>query len=173
MEVLSKILAEFFAESFWTVRSKSLLIGFFKFWLKIFHVGDLGFEFVNQEFLNGKDFIGTFDLFGFEIGAAIIEKFLVGGDLSFGNLISLEKFFKIILYVAGFLVFLTFVELSTKQVLNLALVELFLLNVVFPEFEILFMNGLIFVGINDKLDTGVKWFEHFIKGRNISFLDLD
>jgi hypothetical protein len=35
------------------------------------------------------------------------------------------------------------------------------------------MNGLVFVGINYKLDTGVKWFEYFIKGGDVGFLDLD
>jgi hypothetical protein len=81
--------------------------------------------------LDGKDFVGTFNLFSFEIGATIVEEFFIRCYLSFGNLIGKEKFFKIIFDFAGFLVFLACVELGTKQVLNLAFVEFFLLNVVF------------------------------------------
>jgi hypothetical protein len=93
--------------------------------------------------------------------------------LGFGNLIGLEKFFKIVFYVAVFLIFLTCVRLSTKQVLNLAFVELFLLNVIFLELEIFFMHDLIFVRVNYKLDTRVQRFEDLVKGWDIGFLDFD
>lgn len=173
MEVLSKILAEFFTEGFWAIRSKSLLISFFEFGLKILHVSNLGFKFVYQEFLNGKNFVWAFNLFGFDILAPIVEELLVWGDLGFGDLIGLKKFLKIIFYVAGFLVFLASIGLGPKQVLHLTLVEFLLLDIVFLELEILLMDGLIFIGVNYKLDSRVKRFKDFVKCGNVGLLDLD
>ena len=93
--------------------------------------------------------------------------------MCFGNFICLEKFFKIVFDVTGFLVFLASVGLDSHETLHLALVKLFFFDIVFLELEVFLVNGFFFIGIDDKLDTGVQGFEDLLESGNIGFFDFD
>ncbi len=173
VEILAKILSEFFAESFWTIRAKGFLVCLFKFGFEIFHVGDLNFKFIDQEFLNGEDLIWPFDFFGFKVFASIIKKLFIRSDLSFGDFIGLEKFLKIVFDVTGFLVFLASVGLGSQETLHLALVKLFFFDIIFLEFKVFFVDGFFFIGIDNKLNTGVQGFKDLLESGNVGFFDFD
>jgi hypothetical protein len=93
--------------------------------------------------------------------------------LSFGDFIGLEKFLKIVFYVTGFLVFNASIRLGSQETLHLALVKLFFFNIIFFKLKVFFVDGFFFIGIDNKLNTGVEGFEDLFESGNVGFFDFD
>lgn len=93
--------------------------------------------------------------------------------MSFGDFIGLEKFLKIVFDVTGFLVFLASVGLGSQETLHLALVKLFFFDIIFLEFKVFFVDGFFFIGIDNKLNTGVQGFKDLLESGNVGFFDFD